>query len=254
MEQRSCLTRTLNLCWHQGFWILPLYRELLNSASRNRPSAASERARVALAWSSLSVRKTRSREERESFMRERRAPKIGQGSPSGLGRAAWSIRYMCGFGQAGRQWLPRGCLGCRLPQGSSLTILSMGSLQEGFPKIPPKACLAPIRARGCWSQWENDRDGEQWSVFFFETGMMLDHHLPLLRTIWSHFEHLFAGFAITSWRRTERPEDFFMKASVSPSFLGVFLWCFGFVFGWICFCLLGRHQAFCFHLFSNMWE
>ena len=28
-----------------GFWILPLYRELLNSASCNRPSAASERAR-----------------------------------------------------------------------------------------------------------------------------------------------------------------------------------------------------------------
>ena len=28
-----------------GFWILPLYRELLNSASRNRPRPASERAR-----------------------------------------------------------------------------------------------------------------------------------------------------------------------------------------------------------------
>ena len=28
-----------------GFWLLPLYRELLNSASRHRPSAASERAR-----------------------------------------------------------------------------------------------------------------------------------------------------------------------------------------------------------------
>ena len=28
-----------------GFWILPLYSELLNSARRNRPSAASERAR-----------------------------------------------------------------------------------------------------------------------------------------------------------------------------------------------------------------
>ena len=28
-----------------GFWILPLYKELLNSASRNRPSPASERAR-----------------------------------------------------------------------------------------------------------------------------------------------------------------------------------------------------------------
>ena len=36
MNQRSCLTRILNL---------PLYRELLNSASRNRPSPASERAR-----------------------------------------------------------------------------------------------------------------------------------------------------------------------------------------------------------------
>ena len=28
-----------------GFWILPLYGDLLNSARRNRPSAASERAR-----------------------------------------------------------------------------------------------------------------------------------------------------------------------------------------------------------------
>ena len=28
-----------------GFWILPLYKELLNSASRNRPSPVSERAR-----------------------------------------------------------------------------------------------------------------------------------------------------------------------------------------------------------------
>ena len=46
MPQRSCLTRTLTEpLLTPGFWILPLYRELLNSASRNRPSAASERAR-----------------------------------------------------------------------------------------------------------------------------------------------------------------------------------------------------------------
>ena len=30
------------------FWILPLYRELLNSARRNRPSPSSERARGAM--------------------------------------------------------------------------------------------------------------------------------------------------------------------------------------------------------------
>ena len=45
---------------------------------------------------------------------------------------------MCGFRQAGRQWLQRSCLRCRLIQGSSLTIPSMGSLPEGFPKIPPR--------------------------------------------------------------------------------------------------------------------
>ena len=52
----------------------------------------------------------------------------------------------------------------------------------------------------------------------------------------------------------------FWKRSVSPSFLGVFLCCFGFVFGWVLFLVgfdlfgTGRHLAFCFHLFSNMWE
>ena len=44
---------------------------------------------------------------------------------------------MCGFWQAGRQWLQSGCSGCRLMQGNSLTILSMGSLLEGFPKTRP---------------------------------------------------------------------------------------------------------------------
>ena len=66
---------------------------------------------------------------------------------------------MCGFRQAGRQWLQSGCLGCRLIQGSSLTILSMGSLLEGFPKIRPggirgtnlaKRLLVPVEQ---WQRW-----------------------------------------------------------------------------------------------------
>ena len=44
---------------------------------------------------------------------------------------------VCGFGQAGRQGLQSGCLGCRPIQGSFLTILSRGSLLEGFSRIRP---------------------------------------------------------------------------------------------------------------------
>ena len=71
-----------------GFWILPLYRELLNSASRNRPSAASERARGCTGLVKLICKENKEQRGRESFMRERHTPTIGEASPSGLGRAA----------------------------------------------------------------------------------------------------------------------------------------------------------------------
>ena len=71
-----------------GFWILPLYRELLNSARRNRPSAASERARGCTGLESSSARKTKSREERGSFMKGSRARMIEEALPSGSVRAA----------------------------------------------------------------------------------------------------------------------------------------------------------------------
>ena len=71
-----------------GFWILPLYRELLNSARRNRPSAASERARGCTGLESSSARKTKSREERGSFMKGSRTRMIEEALPSGSVRAA----------------------------------------------------------------------------------------------------------------------------------------------------------------------
>ena len=56
---------------------------------------------------------------------------------------------------------------------------------------------------------------------------------------WSHLGHLFAGIAVSSWRSTERHEDFlFWKRSVSPCFLGVFfvvLFWVVFVFGFVLF-------------------
>ena len=53
------------------------------------------------------------------------------------------------------------------------------------------------------------------------TGMMQDHHLLSLPATWSHLGHLFAGIAITSWRSTERPEDFFSESVVSHLVLRV---------------------------------
>ena len=70
------------------------------------------------------------------------------------------------------------------------------------------------------------------------TRMMQDHHLLQLRASCSYLGHLLVGIAITSWRSTERPKVLFWKRSVSPSSPGVFLWCFGFVFGWVCFAFL----------------
>ena len=66
------------------------------------------------------------------------------------------------------------------------------------------------------------------------TGMMQDHHLPLLRDFeslgtsmygicYDIVKEYWAAWGLLFWKR-----------SVSPSFLGVFLCCFGFVFGWVC--------------------
>ena len=45
-----------------------------------------------------------------------------------------------------------------------------------------------------------------------------------LRELLSHRGEVLSGLRISFWKR-----------SVSPSSPGVFLWCFGFVFGWVCF-------------------
>ena len=72
---------------------------------------------------------------------------------------------------------------------------------------------------------------------------------------WSHLGHLFAGIAMSSWRSTERYEDFlFWKRSVSLSFLDVFPGCvvLGCFCVWVCFVsTLEDTWLFAFHLFSN---
>ena len=70
------------------FWVLPLYREFLNSARRIRPSPSSERAVAARGWSRSYVKKTRSRKERGSTMLVRLTRMIEVDLPNGLDHAA----------------------------------------------------------------------------------------------------------------------------------------------------------------------
>ena len=72
-----------------GFWILPLYRELLNivHVATDQVQHRKELG-AAQAWLSLSAKKIRSREERGSFMRVHHTPATEEASPSGLGRLA----------------------------------------------------------------------------------------------------------------------------------------------------------------------
>ena len=127
---------TLNPFWHLGFGSC---RFIGNCSTVHVASDQVQPPRelgVVQAWLSLSARRTRSREERGSFMRGSHTPMTEEALPSGLVRAVWSTRYMCGFQQAGRQWLQSGCLVCRPIQGR-LLILSMGSLLQGFPSTSP---------------------------------------------------------------------------------------------------------------------
>ena len=105
------------------------------------------------------------------------------------------------------------------------------------------SCLAQLHLRG--RGWTNSPPlFNNWD----------DAGQPLSPT-WSHLGHLLAGIAMSSWRSTERYEDFiFWKRSVSLSFLGVFLCCVGLgcVCVWVCFVsTLEDTWLFAFHLFSN---
>ena len=67
------------------------------------------------------------------------------------------------------------------------------------------------------------------------TGMMQDHHLLYLRDLESPGTSI-CGICYNIVKKYWAAWGFlFWKRSVSPSSLGVFLWCFGFVFGWACF-------------------
>ena len=73
-----------------SFWILPLYRELLNSARRIRPSASSERARGCTGLVKIICKENKEQRGKRkcSTMLGRLTRMIEGDLPNGLGRAA----------------------------------------------------------------------------------------------------------------------------------------------------------------------
>ena len=80
---------------------------------------------------------------------------------------------MCGFQQAGRQWLQSGCLVCRPVQGR-LLILSRGSLLQGFP-APVRGAVVPVlnvSSRVFWLQLDDKALLDSYTVL--QEGILCD--------------------------------------------------------------------------------
>ena len=71
------------------FWILPLYRELLNSARRIRPSPSSERARGCTGLVKVICKENKEQKGKRKYHAGTPHPNDREGDlPNGLGRAA----------------------------------------------------------------------------------------------------------------------------------------------------------------------
>ena len=138
-----------------GFWILPLYRELLNSARRNRPSAASERARGCTGLVKLICKENKEQRGKRKFH---------EGVPHPNDRGGFTQWFgSCSLINTLYVWFPASWAPMVAERGRpiqwSLLIPSMGSLLQGLPRNSPeyilgtslgKRLLGPV---GQWQTW-----------------------------------------------------------------------------------------------------
>ena len=91
------------------FWLLPLYREFLNSARRIRPSPASERARGCTGLVKVICKENKEQKGKRKYHAGTPHPNDRGGFPQWFGSCSL-MRFMSGFQPAGRRWLLRGFL------------------------------------------------------------------------------------------------------------------------------------------------
>ena len=111
-----------------GFWILPLYRELLNSASRNRPSPASERARGSTGLVKIICRETKEQRGKRKFHDGTPHPKDRGGFAQWFGSCSLINTLYVWFPAS---WAP--IVAEQLFEKSSKSEDPCGSIQHGQP-------------------------------------------------------------------------------------------------------------------------
>ena len=111
---------------------------------------------------SLSGRKTRSREERESFMSLRHTPTIGRLYPV-VGVVQLDKHAVCVVsGKLGAMVAER-LFGRSANPGKLSNNPQHGQPAGGLSQNLSRGHLGANWARSCWFQWNNDRCGEHWS-------------------------------------------------------------------------------------------
>ena len=142
------------------FWVLPLYRKLLNSARRIRPSPSSERARGCTGLHKLICKENKEQKGKRKYHAGTPHPNDRGGFTHGSGLAAWLLRFMSGFQPVGRRWWLKDYSAGR-PHRRGLPTRNMVGPTQGLPiSIPERilgteivrVLLAPV---GQGRQWKS---------------------------------------------------------------------------------------------------
>ena len=154
-ESKILFDKDIQLLLTPKFWLLPLYRELLNSARRIRPSPASERARGCTGLVKVICKENKEQKGKRKYHAGTPHPNDRGGFPQWFGSCSLMTTLHVWFPASWRRWLLRGFfLGLPL-SGSPPTHMRVG-LTQGLPIQLPKHLLGTNRVRvlpAPTSQW-----------------------------------------------------------------------------------------------------
>ena len=134
------------------FWILPLYREFLNSARRIRPSPSSERARGCTGLVKVICKENKEQKGKRKYH-------AGTPHPNDRGRPQWF--GSCSLMSTLYVWFPASWAPMVAERLFSWSPPSRGFAypQHGRPASGPPQTTPRVR---CWFQWGNGGDWQHW--------------------------------------------------------------------------------------------
>ena len=157
-----------------GFWILPLYRELLNSARRNRPSAASERARGCTGLVKLICKENKEQRGKRKFHEGAPHPNDRGGFTQWFGSCSLINTLYVWFPASWAPMVAERLFGMSSNPGESSNNPQHGQpANQGFPRIRPgcilgtnlgKRLLVPVEQCQRWIAPKWCTKIRQWSL------------------------------------------------------------------------------------------